>query len=66
MGQPCRVLAEAAAECCGEITDIDVGGNRITINNAATASGSVTLTFTHTLYGICNIAYPHVQGQDAT
>lgn len=49
-----------------EITSIDPGNNSIVINNAATASGSVTLTFTHTLYGICNLAYPHVQGQDAT
>lgn len=46
-----------------EISDIDVGGHTIVINNAATATGVVTLTFTHTLYGICAFNHPFAQGQ---
>jgi hypothetical protein len=49
-----------------EITDIDVGGNQVTISEAMTANGVITATFTHTGYGIAQIGFPHVQGQDAT
>ena len=45
-----------------EITDIDPGSNTITISEAMTANGTVTCTFTHTLYGIAAIGHPHIQG----
>lgn len=45
------------------ITDIDPGGNLVTISNAATASGSVTGTFTFTNLGAVTIESPFAQGQ---
>ncbi len=45
------------------ITAIDAGRREITLSANATASGSITATFTHTGYVIANIASPHVQGQ---
>lgn len=45
------------------IASIDPGGQAITLNNAATASATVTMTFTNTGYGICQFNRPHVQGQ---
>jgi hypothetical protein len=44
------------------IAAIDPSGFQITLNNAATASGTVTLTFTHTGFLICNLNAPHCQG----
>lgn len=48
-----------------EISDIDVGGRIITINNAATAGGTVTGTFTNTGFVVAHIESPFVQGQVA-
>ena len=45
------------------IADIDPSGQAITLNNACTASDSVTGTFTHTGYVIAHIENPFVQGQ---
>lgn len=46
-----------------EVSAINPSGNEITINNAATATGTVTGTFTPTGYGICQIDRAFVQGQ---
>lgn len=48
-----------------EISDIDLGGKIITVNNACTASGSVTGTFTNTGFVVSHIESPFVQGQVA-
>lgn len=45
------------------VASIDPGGNGFTLNNAATASGAVTGTFTPTGYGIVQISRPFGQGQ---
>jgi len=51
------------------VSSINSGGDGIVIGSAigtpvaATAAGTVTLTFTHTGYGICHVNRPFVQGQ---
>lgn len=45
------------------VTDIDVGGNLVTLSAACTASGSVTATFTYTNLGSAHISHPFAQGQ---
>lgn len=45
------------------IASIDPSGAFITLNNACTASGTVTGTFTHTGYVIAQFNRPFVQGQ---
>lgn len=47
----------------GTIESIDPGGNGFNNSAVATASGTVTVTFTHTGFGIYHIESPHVQGQ---
>lgn len=47
----------------GTIESIDIGGRSFNNSAVATASGTVTVTFTHTAFGICHIEHPHVQGQ---
>jgi hypothetical protein len=45
------------------VLNIDPDGRRFTLSANATASGSPTLTFTHTNFGICQVRYPFIQGQ---
>lgn len=45
------------------VADVDAGGSIITLSAAATANGSVTLTFTHTGYVIGVAEGAHVQPQ---
>lgn len=47
----------------GTIELIDAGGQQFNNSAVATASGTVTVTFTHTGYGIFQIEHPFVQGQ---
>lgn len=46
-----------------EVTSIDPGGNGFTMSELATATGSVTGTFTPTGYGIVQFNRPFAQGQ---
>lgn len=46
-----------------EISSIDPGGLGVTINNAMTATGTITATFTPTGYGIVQLDRAFVQGQ---
>jgi hypothetical protein len=46
-----------------EISAIDPGGNGVTLNNAMTATGTVTGTFTPTGYGIVHFQRAFIQGQ---
>ena len=48
-----------------EVSKVGPSTNEIVINNAATASGTVTLTFTPTGYGIVHLDRAFIQGQDA-
>lgn len=45
------------------ITDIDPGGNLVTLSAAMTANGVVTATFTYTGYGGIMMNHPFAQGQ---
>lgn len=47
----------------GTIEKLDAGGQAFNNSAVATASGTVTVTFTHTGYGIFHISHPFVQGQ---
>jgi hypothetical protein len=47
------------------VSSIDPGGLGVTLNNAMTATGTVTATFTPTGFGIVHLDRPFVQGQVA-
>ena len=47
----------------GTIESIDPSGRAFSNSVVATASGTVTVTFTHTGFAICHIDHAHVQGQ---
>ena len=47
----------------GTIESIDPGGTQFNNSAVATASGTVTVTFTHTGFGVFHIEHPFVQGQ---
>jgi hypothetical protein len=46
-----------------EIASIDPGGLGVTLNNAMTATGTITATFTPTGFGIVHLSRPFTQGQ---
>lgn len=59
----CGLAVSGTGIAASTITDIDPGGNIVTLSAAMTASGRVTATFTYTNLGAAMINHPHAQGQ---
>ena len=59
----CGLAASGTGVAASTITDIDPGGNLVTLSANCTASGTVTVTFTYTNLGAVMMEHPHAQGQ---
>jgi len=59
----CGLAVSGTGIAASTITDIDPGGNLVTLSAAMTASGRVTATFTYTNLGAVMMNHPHAQGQ---
>lgn len=59
----CGLAVSGTGIAASTITDIDAGGNLVTLSAAMTANGSVTATFTYTNLGAVVMDHPFAQGQ---